>query len=314
MSIDHLDVLAAAQRIAGQVRPVTLAPMDPGALGAATGVFALELMQHTGSFKARGALNFVGAHLEAGTLPESGVVIASGGNAGMANAWAARAHGVRATVFVPVTAPAVKVARLRTLGAEVHQVGTEYAEALDAAQRFASRTGALSSHAYDDPLIAAGAGTLLEEIVAARPDVGTVVVAVGGGGLFSGVAAAARPRGIRVVAVEPDGAQAMHAALDAGRVVDVPVASVAADSLGARRVSETALRLAQHADVRSVLVTDAAIVAARRHLWDERRLAVEHGAAAALAALESRAYVPEPGEKVAIVLCGANTDPADLAR
>lgn len=163
-------------------------------------------------------------------------------------------------------------------------------------------------------MIAAGAGTLLEEIVAARPDVGTVVVAVGGGGLFSGVAAAARPRGIRVVAVEPDGAQAMHAALDAGRVVDVPVASVAADSLGARRVSETALRLAQHADVRSVLVTDAAIVAARRHLWDERRLAVEHGAAAALAALESRAYVPEPGEKVAIVLCGANTDPADLAR
>ncbi|MBE7698798.1 serine/threonine dehydratase [Oerskovia sp. Sa1BUA8] len=314
MSIDHLDVLAAAQRIAGQVRPVTLAPLDPGALGAATGVFALELMQHTGSFKARGALNFVGAHLEAGTLPESGVVIASGGNAGMANAWAARAHGVRATVFVPVTAPAVKVARLRTLGAEVHQVGAEYAEALDAAQRFASRTGALSSHAYDDPLIAAGAGTLLEEIVAARPDVGTVVVAVGGGGLFSGVAAAARPRGIRVVAVEPDGAQAMHAALDAGRVVDVPVASVAADSLGARRTSETALRLAQHADVRSVLVTDAAIVAARRHLWDERRLAVEHGAAAALAALESRAYVPEPGEKIAIVLCGANTDPADLAR
>ncbi|KZM34618.1 serine/threonine dehydratase [Oerskovia enterophila] len=312
MTIDHLDVLAAAQRIAGQVRPVALAPMDPGALGAATGVFALELMQHTGSFKARGALSFVGAHLDAGTLPEAGIVIASGGNAGMANAWAARAHGVRATVFVPESAPAVKVARLRTLGAEVHQVGSEYAEALDAAQRFATETGALASHAYDNPLIAAGAGTLLEEIVAARSDVDTVVVAVGGGGLFSGVAAAAHPRGIRVVAVEPRGAQALHAALAAGEVVDVPVASVAADSLGARRTSEMALSLAQDDGVRSVLVTDEAIVAARRHLWDERRLVVEHGAAAALAALESRAYVPEPGETIAVVLCGANTDPSDL--
>lgn len=314
MTIDHLDVLAAAQRIAGQVRPVALAPMDPGALGAATGVFALELMQHTGSFKARGALNFVGAHLDAGTLPDAGIVIASGGNAGMANAWAARAHGVRATVFVPRTAPPVKVARLRTLGAEVHQVGAEYAEALDAAQAFAAETGALASHAYDNPLIAAGAGTLLEEIVAARTDVDTVVVAVGGGGLFSGVAAAAHPRGIRVVAVEPHGTQALHAALEAGTVVDVPVASVAADSLGARRTSETALALAQRDGVRSVLVTDEAIVAARRHLWDERRLVVEHGAAAALAALESRAYVPEPGETVVVVLCGANTDPSDLAR
>ena len=314
MTIDHLVVLAAAQRIAGQVRPVALAPMARGAVGAATGVFALELMQHTGSFKARGALNFVGAHLDAGTLPDAGIVIASGGNAGMANAWAARAHGVRATVFVPRTAPPVKVARLRTLGAEVHQVGAEYAEALDAAQAFAAETGALASHAYDNPLIAAGAGTLLEEIVAARTDVDTVVVAVGGGGLFSGVAAAAHPRGIRVVAVEPHGAQALHAALEAGTVVDVPVASVAADSLGARRTSETALALAQRDGVRSVLVTDEAIVAARRHLWDERRLVVEHGAAAALAALESRAYVPEPGETVVVVLCGANTDPSDLAR
>jgi threonine dehydratase len=116
------------------------------------------------------------------------------------------------------------------------------------------------------------------------------------------------------VAVEPDGAQALHAALVAGRVVDVPVASVAADSLGARRTSAMALALAQHDDVRSVLVADDAIIAARRHLWDERRLAVEHGAAAALAALESRAYVPEPGERVAVVLCGANTDPSDLVR
>ncbi|MHA7135207.1 serine/threonine dehydratase [Oerskovia turbata] len=314
MTIDHLDVLAAAERIAGQARPVALAPMDAGALGAATGVFALELMQHTGSFKARGALNFVGSHLEAGTLPEAGVVIASGGNAGMANAWAARAHGVGATVFVPRTAPRVKVARLRALGAAVHEVGDEYAEALAASQCFAAESGALASHAYDNPLIAAGAGTLLEEIVAARPDVTTVVVAVGGGGLFSGVTAAARPRGLRVVAVEPEGAQALRAALAAGRVVDVPVESIAADSLGARRVSAMALALAQHDDVRSVLVSDDAIVAARQRLWDERRLVVEHGAATALAALDARAYTPDLGETVAVVLCGANTDPSDLVR
>lgn len=314
MTIDHLDVLAAAERIAGQARPVALAPMDAGALGAATGVFALELMQHTGSFKARGALNFVGSHLKAGTLPEAGIVIASGGNAGMANAWAARAHGVGATVFVPRTAPRVKVARLRALGAVVHEVGDEYAEALDASLRFVAESGALASHAYDNPLIAAGAGTLLEEIVAARPDVTTVVVAVGGGGLFSGVTAAARPRGLRVVAVEPEGAQALRAALAAGRVVDVPVESVAADSLGARRASAMALALAQHDDVRSVLVSDDAIVAARQRLWDERRLVVEHGAATALAALDARAYTPDLGETVAVVLCGANTDPSDLVR
>lgn len=311
--IQYTDVKAAGDRVAGHVRPVVLAPAGPlGPDDPAQVWFALEFLQHTGSFKARGAANFTAAHQEAGSLPEAGIVIASGGNAGLACAWAAGRHGVPAHVFVPVTAPEVKVAALRGLGAEVHQVGQEYAEALEAAQRFTAETGALASHAYDHPLIAAGAGTLMTEIHERLPEVDTVVVAVGGGGLFAGVAAAAAQFGVRVVAVEPENCRALNAAVEAGEVVDVPVRSVAADSLGARRASPAALELARGGDVRSVLVTDEAVVAARRALWQERRLVVEHAAATALAALTSGAYRPAPGERVCVVLCGANTDPSDL--
>lgn len=305
-TLSHADVKTAADRIAGHVRPVTVAPGDSDGVS-----FALELMQHTGSFKARGALNFLLAHREAGTLPAAGVTIASGGNAGLACAWAARGQGVPATVFLPTTAPGVKVERLRGYGAEVRLVGSEYAEALAACDAFASETGALASHAYDHPLIAAGAGTLLEEIQRGLPGLDTVVVSVGGGGLFAGVAAAARAHGVRVVAVEPENCRALHAALEAGRPVDVTVDSVAADSLGARRASAAALDAARQDHVRSVLVSDADIVRARRSLWDDRRLVVEHAAATAHAALGG-AYRREPGERVAVVLCGANTDPSDL--
>ena len=311
--IQHADVKAAADRIAGHTRPVLLAPAGPAASGAGTEVrLALEFLQYTGSFKARGAANFTAAHQEAGTLPEAGIVIASGGNAGLACAWAAARHGVPANVFVPETAPPVKVAALRAQGAVVHQAGQEYAEALDASHRFAQETGALASHAYDLPLIAAGAGTLMTEIHDRMPEVDTVVVAVGGGGLFAGVAAAAAHLGVRVVAVEPELCRALNAAIEAGHVLDVPVRSVAADSLGARRASATALELARDGDVRSVLVTEEAIVTARQSLWDERRLAVEHAAGTAMAAITSGAYRPAPGERVCVVLCGANTDPSDL--
>ncbi|MCP9212572.1 serine/threonine dehydratase [Streptomyces sp. NEAU-Y11] len=314
MTVSFQDVRAAAQRVAGHIRPVALAPLEEGALGAARGWLALEFLQHTGSFKARGAFTFLRGHAEAGTLPEAGVVIASGGNAGLACAWAAARHAVPAAVFVPETAPAVKVARLRGLGAEVHQVGTEYADALDASRTYAARTGALASHAYDHPLIAAGAGTLMEEIHELLPDLDTVVVSVGGGGLFTGVAVSALEHGVRVVAVEPERCRALNAALEADEVVDVPVDSVAADSLGARRASATALDWARADGVRSVLVSDEAIVAVRQALWDDRRLAVEHAAATALAAVTSGVYVPRPGERIAVVLCGANTDPGDLVR
>jgi threonine dehydratase len=306
------DVKSAVDRIGGQVRPVAVVPADPDMAGGAKVFLALEFMQHTGTFKARGAANFAAAHLRDGTMPEAGVVIASGGNAGLACAWAATRSGVPATVFLPESAPAVKVTRLHALGADVRQVGAEYAEALEASRRFAAVSGAIESHAYDHPLIAAGAGTLLLELAAAIPGLDTVVVAVGGGGLLSGVSAAAHHLGIGVVAVEPANCRAFNAAVEAGRLVDVPVASVAADSLGARRVCSMALEQAGLGHIRSVLVDDDAIVGARRLLWDRYRVAVEHGAATALAGLLTGAYAPGPDETVAVVLCGANTDPADL--
>ncbi|MFD3682219.1 serine/threonine dehydratase [Streptomyces sp. NPDC058613] len=303
--LDYAAVRAAADRISGAIRPVAVAP-------AADGVwYALEHLQHTGSFKARGARNFLAAHHRAGTLPPAGVTIASGGNAGLACAWAARAQSVPATVFLPANAPRVKVERLRGYGAEVRLVGDRYAHALEACREFAAESAALSSHAYDHPLIAAGAGTLLDEIRAALPGLDAVVVAVGGGGLFAGVATAAREHGVRVIAAEPENCRALNAALAAGRPVDVEVDSVAADSLGATRVSADALAAARHGHVRSVLVPDAAITVARRFLWDEHRLVVEAAAATAVAALRGAS---EPlGERVAVILCGANTDPADLA-
>ncbi|MFD5562878.1 serine/threonine dehydratase [Kitasatospora griseola] len=304
------DIKAAGDRIAGRVRPVAVAPLDVagGEVWA-----ALELLQHTGSFKARGAQNFVRAHREAGTLPDAGVTIASGGNAGLACAWAAQEQGVRATVFLPANAPAVKVARLRGYGAEVRLAGREYAEALAACEEFAASSGALASHAYDHPLVAAGAGTLLDEIRRQLPSLDTVVVSVGGGGLFAGVATAAREHGVRTVAVEPEGSQALHAAVAAGRPVDVPVDSVAADALGARRASAAALWAARQDGVRTALVADSEIVRARRLLWDGHRLAVEHAASTALAALTGGAYRPADGERVCVVLCGANTDPGTLS-
>ncbi|MFC9294789.1 serine/threonine dehydratase [Streptomyces sp. NPDC057011] len=302
--LDYAAVRAAADRIAGAVRPVAVAP-------AAEGVwYALEYLQHTGSFKARGARNFLAAHHAAGTLPAAGVTIASGGNAGLACAWAARAQSVPATVFLPGNAPRVKVERLRGYGTEVRLVGDRYDQALAACEEFAAGSGALRSHAYDHPLIAAGAGTLLDEIRAALPGLDTVVVAVGGGGLFAGVATAAREHGVRVIAAEPENCRALNAALAAGRPVDVTVDSVAADSLGAPRVSADAVAAARQDNVRSVLVPDDAITAARRALWEEHRIVVETGAAAALAAL--RGAPQPPGERVAVILCGANTDPGDL--
>ncbi|MEC4018433.1 serine/threonine dehydratase [Streptomyces sp. H27-D2] len=331
--LSYGDVKQAADRISGRVRPVTVAPVDPEAVRglrpAAPGGYrlwlALEQLQHTGSFKARGAQNFLAAHRESGTLPDAGVTIASGGNAGLACAWAARQQGVRATVFLPATAPAVKVAKLRGYGADVRLVGNEYAEALAACEDFVRTTGALASHAYAHPLIAAGAGTLLEELRGRIPGLDTVVVAVGGGGLFAGAATAARHHGIRTVAVEPENCRALNAALEAGRPVDVSVDSIAADSLGARRASPLALAAAQQDGVTSLLVPDAEIVRARQTLWDDHRLAVEHAAATALAALTAgtatgtggagggtSGYLPADGEKVAVVLCGANTDPSDL--
>jgi threonine dehydratase len=299
------DVVAARKRIDGFVRHTPLLrPKTP----VETVWLKCEFLQHTGVFKARGAFNRLLAARERGELDSSsGVVIASGGNAGLANAYAAATLGVRAAVFVPETAPPVKVERIRQYGAEVHHVGTEYAEASEAAIDYAKARGALLSHAYDQLEVAAGAGTLGEEILEDEPGIQTIVVAVGGGGLYAGIAAAARDRA-RVVAVEPFACPTLHAALDAGRPVDVSVSGVAADSLGARRLGQIAFSIASHVTPISVLVSDEDIVAARLQLWRDYRIPAEHGAAAAFAALSSGAYQPVPAERVTVVVCGANTD------
>ncbi len=303
--ITRQDVLDAQDRIEGLVRRTPLlkigTPVEPMWL-------KCEFLQHTGVFKVRGAFNRMLAAREQGELNAAvGVIAASGGNAGLANAYAAAALGVPAVVFVPVTAPAVKIARLRSYGATVHQVGLEYADAYVAAVEHASQTGGLFCHAYDQLEVAAGAGTIAEEILADEPGIDTIVTAVGGGGLFAGLAAAAEGRA-RVVAVEPITIPTLNAALKAGKPVDIAVSGVAADSLGARRVGEIAFEIASRTSPVSVLVTDEAIVKAREQLWSDYRIPAEYGAAAALAAITSGVYEPAAGERVAVVVCGANTD------
>jgi threonine dehydratase len=308
------DIAEAGERIAGVVRAAAVARFAPeevaGAVGADVDVsMALEFMQFSGSFKARGAANFVLAHAANGTLLPGGIAIASGGNAGVAFAWAAALVGAKATVFVPVTTPDAKLDRLNDLGAVVHRVGVEYADAAHACGEFARDNNVLLAHAYDNRLMAAGAGTLVADVLARVPEVATLVVAVGGGGLFAGVATAAAAHGIRTVGVEPRNSRALNAGVLAGHPVDVEVDSIAMDSLGARRATGLAVHAARSSDTRSVLVDDQLIVAARDLLWNRCRLTVEYGAATALAALLGTppGYAPGPGESVCVVLCGANT-------
>ena len=276
------------------------------------GWFKLEFAQHTGSFKARGAFNRILAAFESEEFDgEAGVTAASGGNAGLAVAYAARELEVPATVYVPENAPPVKVARLHELGASVVQVGHEYAEAYEAATKQAADSGSLFVHAYDQPEVAAGQGTIVFDLEDQVSDVDTILVSAGGGGLMAGVAAAAEGAS-RVVAVEPMDAPTLNKALAAGKPVDVHVSGIAVDSLGARRVGDIAFEVAARTGVHSVLVPDSAIAEARRWLWREYRIVVEHGAACALAAVTSGAYLPDEDERVVVVLCGANTDPSDL--
>lgn len=303
------DVLAAEKRISKHIRRT---PLLRGGTSSAPLWLKCEFLQHTGVFKARGAFNRQLAALERGELdPAVGVVAASGGNAGLANAYAAAALGVPATVFVPENAPRVKVERLLAYNATVRQVGAEYVEAYEAAQEYVAQSGALFCHAYDQPEIAAGAGTIAEEILRDEPGIDTIVVAVGGGGLYAGLAAAASGRA-KIVAAEPVTIPTLHAALEAGRPVDVSVSGIAADSLGARRVGDIAFSMASKEPPVSVLVDDEAIIAARALLWSEYRIPAEYGAATAFAALTAGAYVPREDERVAVIICGANTDPSTL--
>lgn len=313
--IGPADVKAAAGRIARRIRPVTMVAADPGPFDKASLYLACDTTQVTGGYEVRGAVNFALYHLEHGALPSAGVVIASSdsGDAGLACAWAARETGTRATVFVPANCPVPTVRRLHLLGAQVHRTHGDADDAANAAAAYSERTGALLSHAYDNALIAVGAGTLAAEVnEMLGPDIDTVMVPVGGGAILAGTCAALEHTGIKVVPVEPQVAPTLGMALDAGYPVDVPVSTLAADSLGARRVSQLALDLARGAGCRPVAVTEEEIQRARRSLWDDRRIAAQYGAVVALAAIQSGAYVPDVYERVVVVITGANTDPAGL--
>ena len=269
----------------------------------------LEFLQHGGSFKPRGAFN----NLLANDVPKAGVAAASGGNHGVAVALAAKARGVPATVFVPEIASPAKIAAIRASGADLRIGGARYDDALAACNAFIAETGALSVHAFDSRETIAGQGTVaLEWDAQSDAQLDTVLVAVGGGGLIAGMAAWWRGS-VKVVGVEPAGSRALHAAMKAGKPVDVTVESVAADSLGAKRAGELVYKIADEAVDRVILVEDEAITAAQRTLWRELRIASEPGGAAAFAALQSKAYIPAEGERVGILLCGANVDLGKLS-
>ncbi|WGW13541.1 threonine/serine dehydratase [Saxibacter everestensis] len=307
------DVEAAYARIDPYIRTTPTVSTETGSFGSRAQVsLVCEFMQHSGSFKARGAMNRLLSARETGELGQTGAIAASGGNAGLGVAYAAGQLGLPATIYLPETAPLVKVKRLLGLGATVRQVGAEYAEAYDAARLEEERTGAIFVHAYDQPEVCAGQGTIGLQLESQLEAVDTVLVSVGGGGLLGGICAALNSR-VAIVGVEPENIPTWHSARIAGGPVDVGVSGVAVDSLGARRMGEIGYAAAVDATAASVLVSDEAIVEARQVLWDTYRIVVELGTAAALAALTSGAYQPEDGERVAVILCGANTITSGLS-
>jgi threonine dehydratase len=315
MTVTAEHIAAAATRIAPHVYETPLWRLPSATLGLPVGTppfeawLKLEQLQISGSFKARGMFN----RLLANPIPAAGVIAASGGNAGIATAVAARALGVRAEIYVPAVISPAKRERLAALGAIVVIAGEVYADALLACEARQRETGALMTHAYDQPEVVAGAGTLAREIemqAGAAPD--TVLVSVGGGGLIGGIAAWFAGRS-RVIALEPELAPTLHSARAAGAPVDVRVSGIAADSLGARRIGAIAWGIAQQHVAACELLGDDAIVDAQRSLWKEFKLALEPAAALPLAALRSGVVRPRSGERVCLIVCGANLDPASLS-
>jgi threonine dehydratase len=309
IGIDRAEIESARLRIAGDVRRTPLMRIEGERLGidCAELWLKLEQLQVGGSFKARGMFN----RMRSLPLPAAGVVIASGGNAGIAVAVAARAMNVRCEVFVPESASAAKRARLRELDAVLTVVGAGYAEALAASLARQAETGALLMHAYDQREVVIGAGTLAAEVEAEAGVPDRVLVSVGGGGLIAGIAAWFQDR-CWIDALEPALAPTLFRAREAGEPVDVAVSGIAADSLGARRIGTIAWQLAErHVDA-AHLLGDADIRAAQRALWSELRLAVEPAAALPLAALATGVVRPSNHERVLLVICGANLDLASL--
>jgi threonine dehydratase len=311
LSIDPEGIAAAERLIRPYIRRTPIIRVDAADFGLPGMPLALKLefLQHTGSFKPRGAFT----NLLSRQAPAAGVAAASGGNHGVAVAYAAQRLGLPATIFVPTVAAPAKLKRIRIYGAELVVGGAVYAEALAASEEFIARSGALAVHAYDQPETMLGQGTVGLEIEADAPEIDTLLVAVGGGGLIGGIAAWYRGR-IRIIAVEPETAPTLQMALTAGQPVDAPAGGIAADSLAPRQVGNLTFPIAREFVHQVVLVSDTAIEEAQRRLWDVLRVAAEPGGAAAFAALLSGRYVPAPGERVSVLLCGANTDAVDFAR
>lgn len=307
-TISRVDIESAFARIEGYTRRTPVVALGAGAFGGATRIsLKLELLQHAGSFKPRGAFNRM-----LGSPPSTGrVIAASGGNFAVAVAHAAHVLGHDAEIFVPEVASPAKVARLHELGAQVNVIPGFYADALRASEERAHRTSALVMHAYDQFEIVAGQGTVGLELDRQIPDIDTVLVAVGGGGLIGGIASWFAGR-VRVIGVEPRLAPTMHQALAVGRPVEIEVAGLAADSLGAGIAGQWGFKAVSNFVDHVVLVEDDDIRNAQRSLWDEVRIVAEPGGAAALAALISGAYRPTDGEHVVVLVCGGNTDPSTI--
>jgi threonine dehydratase len=306
--IEARDITETARRIAGHVRRTPVLDVAvPGLDQPVT--LKLEFLQHTASFKPRGAFS----NLAGRELPTAGVAAASGGNHGAAVAYTASKLGIKAHIFVPMLASPAKVARIRSYGADLLQDGANYQGALENCDRFVSETGALAVHAYNSRATLLGQGTVALELEDQAPGLDTVLVAVGGGGLIGGMAAWYRGR-IKVVGVEPETSRALHAALEAGAPTAVSVAGIAVDSLGASKAGDLMFPIAQAFVDHVALVSDNHIRDAQRWLWEHLRIVAEPGGAAALAALLKGAYQPRPRERVGVVLCGANTEPETFAK
>lgn len=293
--IDRAHIAGVAPVIAPYVRRTPVLDLDGVAL-------KLELLQHAGSFKTRGAF----ANLLRRDVPKAGIVAASGGNHGAAVAYAAMRLGIPAKIFVPSISSPMKIERIRRYGAELVVGGERYADALAASEERITRSGAMPVHAFDQPETLLGQGTLGMEISEQIPQVDTVLVAVGGGGLIGGIAAWF-DGDAKVVAVEPEGAPTLALALQAGKPVDAPTGSIAADSLAPRRVGELMFPIAQRYVDRVVLVSDDAIRAAQQALWHAATIVAEPGGAAAYAALLSGGYMPQAGERICVVVSGGNS-------
>jgi threonine dehydratase len=306
------DAIAAAERlIRPYIRRTPVIEVDASDFGLSPFPLCckLEMTQHAGSFKTRGAF----ANLLMRDVPKPGVVAASGGNHGAAVAYAAMKLGIPAKIFVPSISSAAKIRRIRDYGAELVVGGDRYADALAASEEWVARSGTLAIHAYDQHETLLGQGTVGLELEQQAPDLDTLLVAVGGGGLIGGIAAWYARR-IRVIGVEPEASPTLTKAIAAGRPVDAEAGGIAADSLAPRQVGELVYPIAERMVERVVLVTDDAIREAQRALWATLRAVAEPGGAAAFAALLSGGYEPRPGERVGVVLSGGNTVAVDFDR